>query len=167
MKSKVLGHIVGLFDAPVIQNNLRGIFVEAMVAELLGTPWKLSGADWAGWDIENDSGSRIEVKQSARQQTWGRSKSVPRYSIAIARGHYHDGVTYVENITGERLADLYVFAWHEGDDQRDQEQWKFFVVPSQNLPRHAKTIGLTALHKLAVPTNAQHLAATVEAHLFG
>ncbi len=125
MENRILNRITSLFDTTVMQNNLRVLYVEAMVDVLLGPEWRSTGGDWAGWDLEHENGTRVEVKQSARKQTWGVSKSVPRFDIRAASGHYPDGVTYVKNSSGERLADFYMFAWHEGSDQRVPEQWEF------------------------------------------
>lgn len=89
-----------MFDVPVMQNNLRGLWVEVMVCELLGSKWQHTGNDWAAWDLEGPRGTRIEVKQSAKKQSWGASKNSPRFSIAAAKGHYPDGKTYIENASG-------------------------------------------------------------------
>lgn len=146
-----------MFDVPQMQNNLRGHWVEAMVCELLGDGWKHTGADWAAWDIESDDGLRVEVKQSARRQSWGESTSSPRFSIQAARGHYPDGKAYLPNLTGSRLADIYVFAWHDGEDQRVVSQWEFYVVEAGRLPEGRKTIGLDAIRRLVNPVQADQL----------
>ena len=157
MEKRILDRIASLFDTPVMQNNLRGLYVEAMITELLDSGWRSTGGDWAGWDLEHESGTRIEVKQSARMQTWGVSKASPRFDIKAAGGHYPDGITYVENRSGERLADFYIFAWHEGTDQRTPEQWEFYVVASKDLPKRQKSIGLTGIQKLAGPIVSSQL----------
>jgi hypothetical protein len=95
MKEKLLARIRNMFDVPVMQNNLRGLWVELMVLELLGDGWKHAGNDWAAWDLEREDGLRVEVKQSARLQSWGNSVSLPRFSISAAKGHYPDGQAYV------------------------------------------------------------------------
>ena len=140
-----------------MQNNLRGYWAEIMVGEILGERWRHTGGNWAGWDLERDDGCRIEVKQSALNQTWGRSSAAPRYYIGIAKGHYPDGKTYVLNPPGIRVADIYVFAWHGGDDQRDVSQWSFHAVAAERLPLGQMTIGLTAIGKLARPVVAESL----------
>lgn len=150
-----------MFDTQVIQNNLRGLWAEAMVAELLAPEWRYTGSDWSGWDLEHPDGTRIEIKQSARDQSWGTSRQAPSFDIKAVAGHYPDGVTYQRNTTGERLAHLYIFAWHEGSDQRDVEQWQFFVVASKDLPVGQKTIGLNGIRKLANPIRACELASAL------
>jgi|LGOV01.1.fsa_nt_gb hypothetical protein len=99
----------------------------------------------------------VEVKQTARKQIWSVSKSAPRFDIKAASGHYPDGVTYIKNSSGERLANFYIFAWHEGTDQPAPEQWEFYVVASSDLPKQQKSIGLTGIRKLAASTAHHNL----------
>jgi hypothetical protein len=145
-----------------MQNNLRGMYVEAMVAELLGCGWKPSGGDWSGWDIQHEGGVRVEVKQSAKQQTWGEARTAPRFDIKVAAGHYPDGVTYVVNHSGKRLAHYYIFAWHDGSDQRSPSEWNFYVVNSNDLPEGQKSIGLTQLRKLTKSVSWIELQSKIE-----
>lgn len=157
MKEELLARIRNMFDVPVMQNNLRGLWVELLVCELLGNEWKHAGNDWAAWDLERPDGLRIEVKQSAQQQSWGASTSSPRFSIAAAKGHYPDGENFVPNRSGKRLANLYIFAWHDGDDQRSAVEWQFYVVEADRLPAQQKSIGRGALQKLSEPVRATEL----------
>ena len=157
MNEKVYARIRSMFDVPHMQNSLRGLWVEAMVCEILGSGWKHTGNDWAAWDLERSDGLRVEVKQSARHQSWGTSTSLPRYSIAAAKGHYPDGKTYVDNASATRLADVYIFAWHEGEDQREASEWLFYVVEAKRLRDGQKTLGLRAIKKLAEPVSASVL----------
>ena len=95
------------FGRRLIQNNLRSIVVEAIVAKALGPAWRWCSADWAPYDFEGPGGLRLEVKQSAAQQTWSTSTSKPSkpvYDIA-ARNEF----------VGEQA------------DHRDPAQWCFYV----------------------------------------
>lgn len=159
--SHIFTRITTMFDTPVIQNNLRGLWVEAMICELLGPDWKHTGADWAAWDIEHKDGTKIEVKQSAVAQTWGPSNSAPRFDIKAAAGHYPDGKTYVKNSEGKRYADIYVFAWHDGSDQRNPDEWEFYVVMAKDLPEGQKSIGLSGVRELSSVLTAMELAECV------
>ena len=156
-KEQILKRIRTMFDVPVMQNNLRGLWVELLVAELLGPEWKQVGNDWTGWDIERSDGLRVEVKQSASAQSWGKSTTSPRFSITAPKGYYPDGKTYVLNPSGKRLADIYIFAWHDGNDQRAAHEWQFYVVQSNRLPIQQKSIGLGAIRKLATAVCAEEL----------
>ena len=151
------------FEAGVMDNVYRGDYVECMVAHALGDGWKLTwadGWDWAAWDIEHQSGVRIEVKQSAARQSWDRSvespirQSTARFDIAPRTGYWpKDGGEWIPFQPPSRPADVYVFAWH-GERQRgladhsDPLQWRFFVVAKSGLPRSQKTIGLRGLERL-------------------
>jgi hypothetical protein len=161
MNSEIFARIRGLFDRPQIQNNLRGLWVEAMVCEILGDGWEHTGKDWSAWDVERSDGLRVEIKQSAREQSWGIATSSPRFDISAAKGHYPDGKTYVENVSGLRFADVYIFAWHDGADQRDISQWAFYVVEEKKLPVGRKSLSLQAIRKLASPQTAETLGAAM------
>lgn len=69
---QILTRIRAMFDVPVMQNNLRGLWVELMIAEILGPDWKQVGNDWAPWDLERSDGFRVEVKQAASTQSLGK-----------------------------------------------------------------------------------------------
>jgi len=163
-QTKALQRVYRLFDSPLIQNNLRGLYVEQLVAELLGNDWKAVSADWRAWDIEHRDGTKLEVKQSAAVQTWHRPhsrRSSPRFGIRIAKNPW-DGEQYIDG--GGRQASIYVFAWHpvetEASDQRDPTQWQFFVAEARNLPAQ-DTIGLTEIRKISEPALADDLAEVV------
>ena len=157
MSEAIFAKIRRMYDTPHMQNSLRGQWVEAMIAEILGPAWRHTGGDWAAWDFERDDGLRLEVKQSAQHQSWGTSIGPPRFGISAAQGHYPDGKTYLPNASGARLADIYVFAWHEGEDQRETSQWQFYVIRADHLPVRQKTIGLRAVQRLASAVMADRL----------
>lgn len=158
MSDPVFKRVLSLFDVPHMQNSLRGLWVEAMIAELLAAEWRFSGSDYAAWDFERlRDGLRLEVKQSARHQSWGTETKAPRFSIAVGKGHWPTPTTYERNESGVHLADAYVFAWHEGNDQRVVSQWIFYPVRSVDLPHGQKSIGLSAIRKLAKAVPASEL----------
>jgi hypothetical protein len=126
------------FSKRLIQNNLRSIIVEAVVAKALGSAWRWSSADWAPYDFEGPNGIRLEVKQSAAQQTWS-TPIRPLYDIAARKGFFvqgPDGSAWTAR--AGRNADIYVFARNEvvGEqaDHRDPAQWRFYVVPAHGRP---------------------------------
>ena len=62
---------------------------------------------------------------------------------------------------------LYVFAWHNESrdgyaDHRDANQWLFFVVAEQDLPKNRKSIGLTGLNAIVSPCRIADLKHAVE-----
>lgn len=163
-----------LFDQRVIGNTIRGFYAEALVAELLGPDWKLVSQDWAGWDLERKSGLKGEVKQSAALQTWdigkkeGKRRPSPSFDIAPRKGYWL-GDVWVEK--PGRIADVYFFCWHDCldrnlADHRRADQWKFFVVASENLPPDQESISLNPIKKLCPPISSSELGKETSARLF-
>ena len=79
---------------------------------------------WELWDLQNDSGVKLEVKQGAAAQSWRGFPSSPRFDIAPRDGF-------------GRSAHIYVFACGEGyetADHRDPNEWEFYVVAEGDLP---------------------------------
>lgn len=143
------------FGKPLVTNVLRGQVAEAIIALALEPEWNWCSADYAGWDFERPDGLRLEVKQSAAMQSWSNCKpSKAIFDVAARTGYWEGGTEWTAK--AGRPAHLYVFAHHSiyGDDtdHRDPLQWKFYVVPSRDLP-NVKKLGLAAISTLtsAVP----------------
>ena len=153
VKDVLDGLCARLFDVPIMGNVERGMYVEQMILQILGSSWTYVGHDWAGWDLERADGVRVEIKQSARRQVWSkRAAAQMRYTIAPRAGYYTVDGEWIEK-TG-RHADVYIFASHAGFepmrevDHRDPSQWTFHVVAERALPRRQRTIGLCAIELL-------------------
>ncbi len=129
---------------PLVSNIYRGLIAEIIVGAALGSEWEMCSGDWRGWDFENRSGLRLEVKQSAARQTWTgtRKATAPIFDIRMRTG-YFKGADWVAD--PRRFAHIYVFAHHpimdESADHRDPRQWRFHVVATDRLPI-GKTISL-------------------------
>lgn len=162
------------YKRAVMNNVDRAYFVECLIAVALGKQWQLTSQnnwDWAAWDIESDDGVRLEVKQAAARQSWdGKAqtrKRNPRFDIAPRTGYWpRDGGQWVPADKNRRVAQIYVFAWHGENkaklcDQRNTEQWLFYVVREEHLPPGQKSIGLTALQELVAPCRIGELRNTV------
>ena len=169
---QVLERLMRQYDQPVMNNVQRGNFVECMIACALGPDWQLTweaGWDWAPWDCEHiTSGARLEIKQAAARQSWDRKAVTPRrkpsFDIAPRSGFWpKDGGPWVPRVG--RHADLYVFAWHEIDDeeadQRNPEQWQFFAIVANDLPAGQKSIGLGRLWEIVKPCGIDGLRSAV------
>jgi hypothetical protein len=169
LHKNILESLVRQYDAPLIQNNLRGIYVELMVAALLGEGWRHNGSDWGAYDLEHIDGTKLEVKQSAARQTWSAQVTTTRNPVFSIRTPKIEWVENVREPRTARIANVYVFAWHGetslSADHRDVSQWKFFVVPAKTLPNQ-KTISLNPLMAITAPVDADHLKQSVE-QLFG
>lgn len=152
-----------LFDCPLIQNQYRSAFVEAMIEPHLARQgWRHVGDNWAGWDFQHECGTRLELKQSAAWQTWDPIKRAGtparppkagsgRFDIAVRTGWFDTTGTVWTKHAG-RPAHIYAFAWHgligDAADHRDPDQWQFFILPSTSLPPQ-KTLRLSRLRSIA------------------
>jgi hypothetical protein len=160
-----------LFDQPLIQNQFRSAFVEAMIEPYLArNGWRYCGANWSGWDFQHELGTRLELKQSAGWQTWDPPKQAksglpPKpgpgiFDIAPRTGWFDEaGAIWTKFPAPARPAHIYVFAWNgqcgDAADHRDPDQWEFFILPTTALPPR-KTVslrGLRAIDGVAGPFN--------------
>lgn len=163
---KIIEDLTRLFDGPLIENSLRGQYVELLVAEIVGTPWFIAGMDWGGHDLEHPDGTRVEIKQSAARQTWTDAEATttvqPRFSIRPAKGFYRGSHWTKE---AGRRAHIYAFAWHSvassEADHTDEAQWEFYVVPAIELPSQ-DSIGLAKLRDLGGACSADDLPGRLE-----
>ena len=167
LHTRITRHILDRFlSRRLIENVWRGHYVESLIYFALCKQWKLSD-EWEVWDLRNDFGARLEVKQSAALQTWtapGRASS-PKFSIEPKTGYWTTDNEWIER--PGRYADVYVFAWHpEADksiaDHRKAEQWKFYVVPENKLPIDQKTISLNPIKALSQEHSYLQLAAAID-----
>ena len=140
-----------LFDKPIIENQYRSAFVEAMIEPCLSeNRWRYTGDSWCGWDFQRADGARLEVKQSAAVQPWSEARNIATkgaFDIASRTGYFSENGAKWSAIPG-RPADVYVFAWNPESDHRDPDNWVFFVVPTAVLPAQ-KTISLSKIRGLA------------------
>lgn len=142
------------FGKPLVTNVLRGLLVEAMIANVIEPEWLWCAADYSSWDFERADGMRLEVKQSSYLQTWApptHGKVSPSFDIRERSGRW-EGAVFIED--AGRAAHLYVFAYHdvrdETADHRDPEQWAFFVVQTSKLPK-TQRLSLNSVRQLAAP----------------
>lgn len=129
-----------------MQNNLRGIYCEYMVADALGPACNIVSHSWNAWDLElgDQAGAfpdriRLQVKNTARLQPWQigtleRTRcqwSLPQRRRPAYFSSYNPGIQCEEY---GFLCDAFVLCHHpETDenlvDQSDPAQWWFYVVP--------------------------------------
>ena len=137
------GSLVERMFGRVVENRWRGDLVEEIVVKALAPiGWTHCSADWSSWDLQHDeSRLKMQVKQTARQQTWGVTTD-NRYGIAPATGFYERNV-WKKLPCPQRLSEVYLFAHHpiegEAADHWNARQWKFSVVAERELP-NAKSI---------------------------
>ena len=159
--SRILEKLKEQYDRKVMTNHLRGSYVEYMIADILGAD--PVGYDWAQWDLEFVN-KRIEIKQSAARQTWharGKSSNSPRFDIKERTGYYDSESRWFDQ--PGRPADLYIFAWHDGEDQRCADQWEFYIIRAIDLPHAQKSIGLSPIRQMTDMVKSKDLARSVTA----
>ena len=153
------------FAKPLITNVLRGLVVEAIVAEALSADWTWCSEDYSAWDFEHRDGARLEVKQSASRQSWakiGDKASASLFDVAARTGRWEGPIWLAE---AGRNAQLYLFGHHAvvdaSADHCDPQQWKFFVIASSRLPP-TKRISLVTILRLTEAVHFSGLSAAVE-----
>lgn len=132
--------------AKVMDNSLRGYWCEAMVAEALGPGCKIVSQGWHPWDLQFGSDQaefpervRIQVKNSARLQSWHKPGGKPSDSLFNLK--FSKRPSYFETdypgIPCEEvgfMCDVFILCHHPAEDwnaadQTDPEQWEFYVLP--------------------------------------
>ena len=154
-----------IFDQRLIENQYRSAFIEEMIGPYLAPHgWRYAGGDWNGWDFVRSDNSRLEVKQSAANQTW--AQKLPTrgsFDIAARQGSY-DGPRYTKS--PGRNAHTYLFAWNPiygpEADHRNPDQWEFYVVLATLLPDRQKTIVLSKIKLMAVPVRLGQLCEAIQ-----
>ncbi len=139
----------------LLNNTTRGVLAEFLVARALGIRVDTARSAWVSYDLESDSGLKIEVKASAYLQSWHQKRhSTISFDIAPTEGwNPLDGSIDRES---KRQADLYVFALLDHRDKAtvdpmNVDQWKFYVVSTASLNKlhpTQMTLGLKALEAL-------------------
>ena len=143
-----------LYARRLISDALQEIYAESLVYLALSGSAPEAGWRPAGegdpWDLENDNHCHVQVKQSAALPAGSNGKN-PGNLQAISFD-IHPGKK-------GRQTHIYVFVWHpESDpdvaDHRDTEQWRFCVMPEDELPepvfeRKTQRISLKRLEALA------------------
>ncbi|KPP88284.1 MAG: hypothetical protein HLUCCO07_16040 [Rhodobacteraceae bacterium HLUCCO07] len=134
------------FSRPLIDNTLRGLWCEFMIAEALGPECASTGFSWYPWDLQIGDGRttfperiRIQVKNSASLQSWNQAngqKTDPLFSLTWRKKPYYferdDPGIPCE--TEGFLCDLFILCHHPVTDigtadQRDPGQWDFYLLP--------------------------------------
>lgn len=134
------------FGTRLMENSMRGIWCEYMIAEAIGPQCRPVSAGWHAWDLEvGDAGAgfperiRIQVKNSARLQTWnvrsGKSSDC-KFDLKYRKrpaGFEQTNPGMACEETGF-LCDLFILCLHDCEDwrtadQTDPFQWKFYLLP--------------------------------------
>jgi hypothetical protein len=164
-----------LYSHRILNNSHRGEFVEMMVLDALGPEWRHVGLGWNIWDLQRGNGkdrARIQVKQCAARQIWGKTKcmlfqfpwsdKVPGY---IRRDHPNESIE-----PNGWFCELFVVGVHAVVDetlcdQTDPSQWQFMIVPSWELKRGQSSMTLSKAIKRWPLVSLTELRAAVEIKL--
>lgn len=156
------------FRQRIMTNIYRSHYVEAMVGVALDRYGWSRMTPWDSWDLQHESGCRLDVKQAAAAQSWGshQEEQDVRFDVA-ARDWYWDPASGEWVPATGRVAHVYVFGWHgapeDRADHRDPTSWEWFVIPVARLRRKQKSIGLGPIRRMASPCTFDDLPDTVEA----
>ncbi len=114
-------------------NTTRAVLGEYIVAMALGEKCATAvRSAWPMFDLETTSGCRIEVKTTARRQSWRQKKpSVLQFDIAKKKDWE------IKATEERRHADLYVFCVFDNEDEQisplDLSRWTFYVVATKEI----------------------------------
>ena len=140
----------------LMSNALRGVLAEYIVACATGCTQK-PRAEWDAYDLQTESGLKIEVKSAAYLQSWEQKRLSPiRFDIATKKGW--DAKNNLTSATSCRSADLYVFcvfaAQKKGSaNPLDTDQWFFLLCSTPQINAqfgNQKSISLSSLEATSV-----------------
>jgi len=137
-------------SSDLLNNTLRGALAEFIVASAIKLDTKICREDWTAYDLESNSGRKIEVKCSAYLQSWNKDRlSKIQFSISPSRS-WEAETGYSEDI--KRWSDLYVFCLYSSKNRSlsplQLEQWEFYVLPTHILNTHHETQKSITLNSL-------------------
>ena len=133
--------------------DIQDQIAEFIVAYALGQTEPYNKNGWTLWDI-NYKGRRVEVKETAYYHSWRSDGKVSkRRTFSINKAHSNYKVRTSES---KRQNDIYVFCLNTGETREESnplvlENWRFWVVPTENINRvcgNNKSITLGRLQKL-------------------
>lgn len=129
----------------LIDNSLRGYWCEAMLAEALGSCFKIVSHGWHPWDLQFGADDanypnriRIQVKNAAAAQTWhkqGSAPSSPLFSLKYRKRprHFEHSQAEVPCEKAGFLCEVFALCYHPKDihqaDHRIPEQWLVYLLP--------------------------------------
>lgn len=142
-------------SSDLVSNATRGVLAEFIVANALDIISPPVRSEWDAYDLETDTGIKIEVKSAAYIQSWHQAK-LSRISFQVQMKLAWDANTNRRENKARRPADVYVFALLAHQDKKtvdplNLEQWKFYVLPTETLNKRKRSqhsITLKSLEKL-------------------
>jgi hypothetical protein len=164
-----------VYSHRILNNSHRGDFVEMMVLDALGPEWRYVGLGWNIWDLQRGTGkdrARIQVKQCAARQLWGKTKCM---TLQFPWSEHAPGYILRDfpNEAFEKdgwFCELFVVGVHAVEDEKvcdqtDPTQWQFMIVPSRELKRGQSSMTLSKAIKRWPLVALAGLKSTVEIKL--
>jgi hypothetical protein len=139
-----------------LNNTLRGVLAEFLVATGLGISTRDVRDSWGAFDLQTTDGIKIEVKSAAYLQSWAQ-KGPSSIILRVPRTRAWSPDTNELEAESRRQADVYVFALlthqdKETIDPLNVAQWQFYVLSRAVLDgrqRSQHSITLRTLEKLS------------------
>jgi hypothetical protein len=164
-----------LYSQRILNNSHRGDFVEMMVLDALGPEWRHVGLGWNIWDLQRGTGKdrvRIQVKQCAARQLWGKTKCMTfqfPWSNQVPPYVHRDYPNEAFEKDGW-FCELFIVGVHAIEDenlcdQTDPSQWQFMIVPSRELKRGQSSMTLSKAVKRWPPVSFAQLKSAVDGKL--
>ena len=161
-----------IYGAGILNNAHRGDVVEMMVLAALGDRWKHVGLGWHPWDLQRGEGAkrvRIQVKQTAAVQLWGKTKTrilhfgwKPNTPRCFSRDNPGEAIE-----KEGWFCDLFIFGIHDETDpaqidQADPSQWVFMVIPTTDLEEKTRSMQLSKARPKWPPVEWDQLGQVVD-----
>jgi hypothetical protein len=142
----------GWSGSDLVNNVMRGVLAEYLVARALGIDTSGVREEWASFDLQTATGVKVEVKSAAYVQSWHQAKLSP-ISFLTPATHEWDSMTNVQSTELKRQADVYVFALLAHNDKAtidplNVEQWRFYVLPTAVLNARTRSQHSITLNSL-------------------
>lgn len=133
----VRGDLLGFWRwaySQTLDNALRGVLAEYLVALALGGPDREARVEWDAYDLTSTDGVKVEVKSTAYLQSWAQERK-STLAFSIPETSAWDPATGTYATERARQADVYVFCVFtavdpDTADPLDMAQWDFYVAPT-------------------------------------
>lgn len=152
-----------------LDNATRGVIAEYLIHRAVGGIGTCR-QNWDGFDVETESGIKIEVKASGYVQSWQQQKpSEIEFKIAKRDAWIASENRYLGRQC--RYADVWIFCVHAERDRGradpfDTDQWEFYIATSQWLDEvfgNQQRVRLSVLRgKGLTPLHYSQIAAAVQ-----
>lgn len=176
------------FGRPLLDNTMRGLWCEFMVAEALGPECRTVGFGWHPWDLQIGPDTarfpermRIQLKNAAVLQSWNaESGKLTNVSFNLTwrqrPAYFTQTFPHVPCEEVGFLCDLFVLCHHPiretaVADHRDPGQWHFYLLPVTGPTCAVSESELRALRSrtdlTGKPATTQRQPATMQAGIRG